>query len=135
MSFLEWLKQPWPWYVGGPLLGLIVPLLLLGGNKAFGISSSLRHICAATIPSGIPFFKYDWKKEIWNLFFVGGVVLGAFLVAQFFNNPVPVAMNPKLAADLQASGVKNLTGLVPVDLFSWDSLLSLKGIILIVVGG
>jgi len=135
MTFLEWLKQPWPWYVGGPLIGLIVPLLLLIGNKAFGISSSLRHVCAAVLPANISFFKYDWKKEIWNLFFVSGVILGAFLVAQFFNNPHPVAINPKLASDLQASGVTNLTGLVPVDLFNWNSLLTLKGFILIVVGG
>lgn len=135
MNPIEWMKQPWPWYVAGPLIGLIVPLLLLVGNKAFGISSSLRHVCAAVAPANIAFFKYDWKKEIWNLFFVGGVVVGAFLVAQFFNNPNPVALNPKLAADLQANGVNDLSGLVPVDLFNWNSLFSLKGFILMVVGG
>jgi hypothetical protein len=135
MSIIEWVKQPWPWYVAGPLIGLIVPLLLLTGNKAFGISSSLRHVCAAVVPANIAFFKYDWKKEIWNLFFVAGVVLGAFLVAQFLNNPEPVDINPKLAADLQANGVNHLSGLVPVDLFNWNSLLSFKGFILMVVGG
>jgi uncharacterized membrane protein YedE/YeeE len=135
MNILEWLKQPWPWYVGGPLIGLIVPLLLLIGNKAFGISSSLRHVCAAVLPANVSFFKYDWKKEIWNLFFVSGVLLGALLVAQFLNSPEPVAMNPKLASDLQASGVNTLTGLVPVDLFNWNTLFTLKGFILIVVGG
>ena len=57
MQFLEWIKQPWPWYVAGPLIGLTVPLLLIMGNKAFGVSSSLRHICAACIPANIPFFK------------------------------------------------------------------------------
>ena len=67
---LDILKNPWPWYVAGPLIGLTVPVLLIIGNKAFGISSSLRHICAACIPANIPFFKYEWKKEIWNMFFV-----------------------------------------------------------------
>ena len=66
---LEVIKQPWPWYVAGPLIGLIVPALLILGNKSFGISSSFRHVCAACVPSNIPFFKYDWKKERWNLFF------------------------------------------------------------------
>jgi len=66
-QFIELIRQPWTWYVAGPLIGLTVPTLLLIGNKSFGISSSLRHICAACFPANISFFKYDWKKEIWNL--------------------------------------------------------------------
>jgi hypothetical protein len=61
---LEAIKQPWPWYVAGALIGLTVPYLLLVGNKSFGISSSLRHLCAACIPANMKFFKYDWKKEV-----------------------------------------------------------------------
>ncbi|HYH55473.1 MAG TPA: YeeE/YedE thiosulfate transporter family protein [Anseongella sp.] len=77
---MEPLSPPsWPWYIAGPLIGLTVPALLLLGNKLFGISSSLKHICAACFPAGIPFFKYDWKKEAWNLFFVAGIVAGAYL--------------------------------------------------------
>ncbi len=57
------LTQPWPWYVSGPLIGLMVPVLLIMGNKTFGISSSLRHICAACIPTKASFFQYDWKAE------------------------------------------------------------------------
>ena len=67
---IDWLQKPWPWYVAGPIIGLMVPLLVLIGNKRLGISSSLRHICAACLPAKIPFFQYDWKKEVWNLFFV-----------------------------------------------------------------
>ncbi len=135
MSFIEWIKQPWPWYVAGPLIGLTVPLLLLIGNKTFGISSSLRHICAACLPANIPFFKYDWKKEIWNLFFVTGIVLGAILVTWFFSNPGPVVLNAKLTGDLQTHGITDFRGLVPSELFSWDTLLSVKGMVLMVAGG
>ena len=135
MNFIEWIKQPWPWYVAGPLIGLIVPLLLIMGNKAFGISSSLRHVCAACLPANIPFFKYDWKKEIWNLFFVGGIVIGAVLVTQFFSNPNPIELNSKLVADLQTHGISNFKGMVPTELFNWNSLLTVKGIIMIVIGG
>jgi uncharacterized membrane protein YedE/YeeE len=67
-SILEAIRKPWPWYVAGPLIGLTVPLLLLIGNKWFGISSSLRHICAACVPANISFFSYEWRKEKWNLF-------------------------------------------------------------------
>lgn len=80
---LDWLRHPWPWYISGPLIGLMVPLLLLSGNKAFGISSSMRHICAACFPSGISFFKYDWKKEIWNLFLLPVLLQEHFLLPFF----------------------------------------------------
>jgi uncharacterized membrane protein YedE/YeeE len=132
---LEWLKQPWPWYVAGPLIGLMVPLLLIVGNKSFGISSSLRHVCAACIPANIPFFKYNWKNEIWNLFFVTGILIGGFIAVSLLSNPDPVAINPKLADELAGYGITNRQGLVPTDIFNWDSLLTIKGIILMVFGG
>ncbi len=135
MNIIDWLSRPWPWYVAGPLIGLMVPALLLMGNKTFGISSSLRHICAACIPSKIPFFQYDWKKEAWNLFFVGGVLLGGLLVVLLLQNPQPVQVNPKLAAELSGYGISNYNGMVPIELFNWNTLLSAKGLIMMVGGG
>ena len=132
---LDFLKQPWPWYVAGPLIGLTVPVLLLLGNKTFGVSASLRHVCAACFPAGISFFKYDWKKEIWNLFFVVGIALGGFIVYLFLQNPEPVNVNPKLATELASYGVSDYTGLVPSQLFNWNDLFTLKGLILMVGGG
>lgn len=132
---LEWLKQPWPWYVAGPLIGLMVPLLLLLGNKSFGISSSLRHVCAACAPANIPFFKYDWKKEVWNLFFVAGILLGGIVTAQWLSDPNPVLVHPKLATELAGYGITDYTGLVPPDIFSWPELASPRGLIMMVGGG
>lgn len=132
---LEFLKEPWPWYVGGLIIGLTVPILLILGNKHFGISSSLRHICAACLPANIKFFKYDWKKEAWNLFFVGGIVLGAAIATIFLSNPGPVQVAPQLAAELSGYGITNYDGLVPSELFNFSSLLTLRGFLMIVVGG
>lgn len=132
---LEFLKQPWPWYIAGPLIGLTVPALLLMGNKSFGISSSLRHVCAACLPAKIPFFQYDWKKEIWNLFFVMGILIGGILAAVFLANPEPVQVNAKLVEELATYGVTNYDHIVPQDLFSWPELLTVRGILLMVVGG
>lgn len=132
---IEWIKQPWPWYVAGPLIGLTVPLLLILGNRTFGISSSLRHICAACMPANIPFFKYDWKKEIWNLFFVLGVLLGGFIAASYLSTPAPIAVHPKLVEEMATYGVTNFEGLIPQDVFSWPALLTVRGIILMVFGG
>lgn len=121
--------------MAGPLIGLTVPALLLLGNKSFGISSSLRHVCAACVPANIPFFTYDWKKEIWNLFFVAGIVIGGVIAAQLLSNPDPVVVNPKLAADLAGYGITDYTGMVPADIFSWSELLTPRGLIMMVGGG
>lgn len=131
----EIIKQPWPWYVAGPLIGLTVPVLLILGNKSFGISSSLRHICAACIPSNISFFKYDWKKEAWNLFFVLGIFLGGFIAAQILANPNSIIANPKLVNELAGYGITNYENLVPIDIMNWNALLTLRGFLMMVVGG
>ena len=135
MNIIDWLRQPWPWYVAGPLIGLMVPTLLILGNKTFGISSSLRHICAACFPANISFFKYDWRKEMWNLLFAGGILLGGFLAARFLQNHDPIELNPRLVSMLHGYGIYDLQGLVPGDLFNWPHLLTVKGLILIVGGG
>ena len=132
---IEFLKQPWAWYVAGPLIGLMVPALLILGNKTFGISSSLRHVCAACIPAKIPFFTYDWKKEAWNLVFVAGIILGSFLVMLFINNPNPVDINPTLVAELNGYGITEQHSLLPEQLFNWDQLFTIKGLFLMVIGG
>lgn len=131
---LEFLKQPWPWYVAGPLVGLTVPALLIIGNKSFGISSSLRHICASCMPANIPFFKYDWKKEAWNLFFVFGIFLGGVIAINLLSNPSPVEVNPKLAEELAGYGITNYSNLIPEDIINWQLLFTLKGFLLMVVG-
>jgi len=132
---MDFLKHPWPWYVAGPLIGLMVPLLLLIGNKALGVSSSMRHICAAIIPSDISYFKYDWKKEAWNLFFVAGIFLGAVLTVNFLSDNQPLHISDKLVAQLQEYGVKDFSTLMPSDLFSFSKLFTLKGFLLMIVGG
>lgn len=132
---LEFLKQPWAWYIAGPLVGLTVPLLLIVGNKSFGISSSLRHICASCVPANIPFFKYDWKKEAWNLFFVFGIFLGGVMVVNLLSNPAPIEVNPKLAQELAGYGITDYNNLIPEDIINWQSLFTIKGFILMVVGG
>lgn len=132
---LELLKQPWPWYVAGAIIGLTVPALLLLGNKHFGISANLRHACAACLPANIKFFKYDWKKEIWNFFFVGGIIVGAFLATQYLSTPDPIQVHPNLLTELKGYGITDHSKLLPKELFSFESLLTLRGFIMLVAGG
>ena len=132
---MEFLRQPWPWYVAGVIIGLTVPLLLILGNKHFGISANLRHVCAACFPGNVPFFKYDWKKEIWNLFFAVGILIGGFIAAHYLSNPDVLKVSPKLLSELKMYYITDTSSLLPAELFSWRSLLSLRGFIILVVGG
>lgn len=134
-QIFEFIIQPWPWYVAGPLIGLTVPTLLLIGNKSFGISSSLRHICAACFPANIQFFKYDWKKEIWNLIFVVGVFFGGVIATNFLGDPNSFVLSESTVADLKALGITDFSGLMPADLFSIKTLFSIKGLVLFIFGG
>ena len=132
---LETMKQPWPWYVAGIIIGLIVPALLILGNKHFGLSANFRHACAACFPANINFFKYEWKKEVWNFFFVLGIFGGAILAATLLQNPDPIVVHPDLSKDLVAYGINDRSGILPKELFSFESLFSIRGFIMLIGGG
>ncbi|HAH37336.1 MAG TPA: hypothetical protein DEQ87_12795 [Algoriphagus sp.] len=134
-EFIEWVSQPWPWYVAGPLIGLTVPALLILGNKTFGISSSLRHVCAMCVPAGIPFFTYNWKKEIWNLLFVIGILIGGFVATSYLSNPEIIKISEATQSDLAALGITDYSSLLPVEIFSWENLFTAKGLVFFVIGG
>ena len=133
---IELLRQPWPWYVAGPVIGLFPALLLLVGNRMFGVSSNLRHLCAAVAPRRPDYLRYDWRREGgWNLAFALGVLGGGFLAGWLLANPAPVAIAPEARETLGALGVRDFTGLAPADLFNWSRLASLPGALLILGGG
>lgn len=130
------LRQPWPWYVTGPLVGLVAIGLLVIGNKQFGVSSNLRHLCAACVPGDVAYFKYDWRRAgLWNLVFIGGVVIGGFVGGVLLANSHPAAITPQAHASLAALGIHDFAGLVPRELFNWHALLSVRGLVMVVGGG
>jgi len=131
---LDFISQPWPWYVAGPLIGLTVPALLLLGSKQFGVSANLRSMCAM-LPTKVDFFQMDWRAQSWNLVFILGIALGGLLAATWLANPDPIALSDATKTDLALLGISEFNGLMPDALFSWAGLASLKGFVLIVVGG
>jgi uncharacterized membrane protein YedE/YeeE len=104
---MEWIMEPWPWYVSGPIIGLTVPLLLILSGKTFGISSSFRHINAMCMPrTKIAYFRdYDWRHFSWQLVFVAGIVLGGF-IGNHLLSTTPVEFLPEAYYSL--SGVVKL---------------------------
>jgi uncharacterized membrane protein YedE/YeeE len=127
--------HPLPWFIAGPLIGLVVPALLLIGNKSFGVSSNFRHLCAAIAPCGVDFFRHDWKREgSWNLAFLGGVFVGAALF-RWIAPSSTIELAASTVRDLEALGVHDFSGFVPPEIFSWAALRTLRGFVAIVVGG
>ena len=90
---MNWIYEPWPWYVSGPLIALIMFTLLLVG-KQFGMSSNLRTVCAAAgAGKAAEFFKFDWTAERWNLTVVLGAIIGGFIASNYicllYTSPSP----------------------------------------------
>lgn len=134
---LEFLSRPWPWWIAGPLLGLIVPILLLYGARKFGISSSLRHVCAAACgPRKPDYFDYDWRREgLWNLAFVAGLIGGGAIAFGLLDAGAETGVSEATWSDLAALGIERQPGPAPREIFGWDRLATLAGFVSIVVGG
>lgn len=133
-DIITFLQSPWPWYISGPLIGLTVPLLLWLGNKSFGISSNLRHLCAIALPASArpTFFRYNWRAEQWNLVFGVGLLLGGFLGGFIFANPEPIQLSVATQQSLAELGITQHPGLVPTEL---EQLSNPKVWLLLALGG
>ncbi len=132
---LEWLTEPWPWYVGGPLVGLMVPILMFFGNKHFGVSSSYRHICSAALPLKAEYFRYDWKSKVWSIMLVAGVVVGAAIAVLFLDGDSMPDVSNAAQSMFVSWGLSEFSRLQPVEIFGIANLASIRNLILLVVGG
>ncbi|HET9371475.1 MAG TPA: YeeE/YedE thiosulfate transporter family protein [Vicinamibacterales bacterium] len=109
------LPIPWPWYVAGATIGLVVTLLQWIGARQFGVSANFRHLCAIA-GSRLACFRYDWRRDgRWNLLLAGGLVLGGFVAANWLRSAPPT--------------------FAPATLVSWTALGTWPGIFAMVVGG
>lgn len=133
-ELLAFLRQPWPWYVAGPLIGLTVPTLLLVGSKSFGISSNLRHACAILLPGAAKpkFLRYNWRAEAWNLTFASGIILGGLLGGVLLANLEPVVLSAAALTSMNELGVNVQPGLLPAAL---GNLTDIKVLALLALSG
>ncbi len=130
------ITQPMPWFIAGPLIGLMIPLILIIGNKTFGISSSFQHVCAAVLPNRFPYFNYDWKTTgKWHLQLVLGVLIGGYLASFLSPENYVIDLSPNTISRLQELGITSFSGFVPEELFNWKNLASPEGVIMLIFGG
>jgi len=133
---MDIIYEPWPWYVGGPLIALVLFLLLYAGKK-FGMSSNLRTACAAMgAGKTADYFDYDWKSKRWNLMVVLGAGIGGFIASHFMGD-ASVAINPEVAEQLEED--YNITSAgesyMPPEIFALDALDDPFSIAVLLVGG
>lgn len=134
-NIISTVSQPWAWYVSGPIIALVMFLLLWAGGK-FGVSSTLRSICSiGGAGKKISFFDFDWKNQTWNLVFVLGAVIGGYIAVTFFNDPNPLTLSQATINDLAKIGVPFDGNIAPLTFFSWESLATVKGFVILVIGG
>ena len=133
---MEFISQPWPWYVSGPLLALVMILSLFFG-KSFGVSSNLRTICSIGGAGKLSdFFDFNWRQQTWNLIFILGVIIGGFISHRFLTIDVGVQISENVINELRALNVKDPgKEYLPRDLFSWENLFSLRGLLMMIGGG
>lgn len=133
---MNWILEPWPWYISGPLIAVVLFLLLYMGNT-FGMSSNLRTFCTLCgAGKTSPFFSFDWRSQRWNLLVVVGAVIGGFLASHYLSDHKAIALNPDTVVRLQDAGFDSVnTAYVPSELFSSAVFSSPKMLLLLIVGG
>ncbi|UAB84412.1 YeeE/YedE family protein [Zunongwangia sp. SCSIO 43204] len=133
---MDLIYEPWPWYVSGPLIALVMFILLFAG-KQFGMSSNLRTMCSiGGAGKAADFFRFDWKKERWNLMVVIGAVIGGFLASHYMSNNT-VEINPDIAQKLsQEYGIDSAgEAYLPPELFASDQLNDPFVLGILIIGG
>jgi len=135
-KMLEFIKQPWPWYVAGPSLTVVMFFLLYFG-KSFGVSRNLQTICSVAGADKLAdYFRIDTKARRWGLVFVLGSIAGGFLSANFLTESSSIALASDTIARLQELGFQNAgDSYLPAEIFGSAQVTSLSGLTILLLGG
>lgn len=132
---IELITQPWSWWFSGAMIAAIMFFLIYFG-QSFGFSSNLRTICAAAgLGKTAKFFDFNWRSQTWNLVFLVGAILGGFIAKQYLSTDAPVQISQATISDMAKLGIAAPDSLQPAELFSLDAVLSLKGFLILALGG
>ena len=133
---IDFLIEPWSWWFSGIVIAAIMFILIFFG-KSFGFSANLRTICSATgAGKKVKFFNFDWKKQIWNLIFLVGAIIGGFVASEYMTDGEHVvAISENTIKDLGELGFSAPESIQPTELFSYESLFTIKGFLVLAIGG
>ena len=135
-SLFEWIKEPWPWYVSGPLIAIVMLILTFYG-KGFGMSANLRTLCTIGGAGKFSdFFKFEWRKELWNLVVAQGAILGGFVSHFYLKKDQTIGISDATKESLIDYGFTNPgEAMVPKEFFSWEAIQDPKIIAILLIAG
>ncbi|WP_417886239.1 YeeE/YedE family protein [Zunongwangia sp.] len=133
---MNWIFEPWPWYISGPLIAITMFLLLFMG-KEFGMSSNLRTLCTLCgADKKANFFDFNWKAQRWNLVVILGAAIGGFIARFYLTDSPKVAISDNTIKDLNQLGfISAGKAYLPTELFSNDVFTKPLTLVLLVIGG
>ncbi|QXP71366.1 YeeE/YedE family protein [Polaribacter sp. R2A056_3_33] len=133
---MDFILQPWAWYVGGPLIAISL-LLYFHFGKNFGASTNFETLCTIAGADKVSdYFKKDWKDRDFALMFVVGLIIGGFISANFLTPNQAIDLNPKTVQELTDLGFSNVgSEYFPDEIFSEDVVFSLKGFLILIISG
>lgn len=133
---MEFITQPWPWFIGGPLIAISLLLYFYFG-KNFGVSTNLETLCSMAGAGKISdYFKKDWKERDFALLFVVGLIIGGFISSTYLIPNQTIDLNPKTIKELTDLGFSNVGNqYFPDEIFSKEAFSSIKGFLILLVSG
>ncbi len=133
---MDQLYQPWPWYVSGPLIAIIMCTLIMLGKK-LGMSSNLKTICSILgAKKATDFFDFKWKSHLWNLVVLTGVIIGGYIAHIYLSKETSVTITPEAGERLKSMGIHDAgASFLPEMLFSQEALSNPKTLLLLSIGG
>ena len=133
---MDFISQPWAWYVAGPMIAIVLLLMNYFG-RGFGVSSNLETFCTIGGAGKVSdYFKKDWKVQIWSLLFVVGIIVGGYLSSHYLMTSEPIILNPETVSELTELGFANAgQSYVPSEIFATENIFSLKGFAILIGAG
>lgn len=133
---MDFISQPWPWFVAGPMIAMVLFLMHYFG-RGFGVSTNLETFCTMAGAGKVSsYFNKDWKAQTWSLLFVIGIMIGGFLSSQYLMPPENITLNPETVTELAALGFQDAgQSYVPSEIFAKEQIFSLKGFLILMGAG
>ncbi len=81
--------EPWPFWAGGVVIGLLVPLLYYYYNTALGVSTGYGNLVKIIFrPHKLKWIKANFADTwSWRVFFIAGIILGGLISARLSGRP------------------------------------------------
>ena len=122
---MEFFVHPGPWYVSGPLLGILVPQMFSLG-PSLGVSRNVDSICSILGAEKFSdHFKFNLKDRLPSLILAVCAIIGDFLAVNVLSvTDYSVSISSATVEMLNDYGIPHSQGLQPDTIFNWAFLAS-----------